>query len=174
MKGRNVAVRRTYFDDRSVKIFSTLNKQIQKIWLLWVIGILIGAIGIKPTGFSSAGVSFTFDHPEAIQGVIFLACLLQTYAASFQIMSRNMPFRRIDVLRSYIWRRLPRGTRSLANLSQTRRLAIKISIRNNCFIFYFSVVFTAVLPAALILLFSGSSLISAIKLIAGSYGIHTS
>jgi hypothetical protein len=45
------------------------------VYWFWLIGIIVGAVQLKLTGVSVAGVSFTLEKPEIIQGIIFIACI---------------------------------------------------------------------------------------------------
>ena len=45
-------------------------KLVQRVYSAWPIGVVIGLIGIQPTGFNAAGITLKFERPEVIQGFV--------------------------------------------------------------------------------------------------------
>jgi|SRR5882724_1330322 len=60
------------------KMIDTANerwdKAIGRIYGLWLVGVMIGAVHIKMEKFGAAGFEFTIEKPEAVQGMMFLTC----------------------------------------------------------------------------------------------------
>jgi hypothetical protein len=57
-----------------------IDKQISRIYLVWVIGIVMGAIRLKLEKFEYGGLSFTPENSEKLQGIIFLVCIFMYIA----------------------------------------------------------------------------------------------
>jgi hypothetical protein len=62
--------------DRAEKHEERFEKQIARIYVLWLIGILVGAIHLRPDMIQIGGIRYIIDNPEVLQGVIFVACIL--------------------------------------------------------------------------------------------------
>jgi hypothetical protein len=86
----------------------------RRLYLTWVIGIIIGALGLKPTSINAAGLSLSIERPEIIQGIVFLMCLWQTYIW-FGLVFQLKPYTGRDELRDLLWRFLPAGRKSFLN-----------------------------------------------------------
>ena len=59
------------------------------------------------------------DHPEVIQGVLYLFALARAVAALLYFTQDN-PFYKPASLRRYLWTVLPRGTKSFRNVDLTK------------------------------------------------------
>ena len=68
------------------------DKPLSRIYTFWVIGIVVGAVGLHPSGLSVGGISFNLERPEIIQGTLFLGSLA-FYVVLFAkiIMSAGVP-----------------------------------------------------------------------------------
>src|SRR5262245_9778596 len=70
--GANMAIRRIRDPAAFDKLMDKVDRFVHRIYLLWVGGLIVGAIKLKPVSISIAGASFTLERPEAISGMIFL------------------------------------------------------------------------------------------------------
>jgi len=50
-------------------------KILRRTYVIWLIGILVGVLGIQPSNFQIGGLQMSLTHPDAIQGVIYMAAL---------------------------------------------------------------------------------------------------
>jgi hypothetical protein len=94
-----------------------LQKGIGKAYSYWAVGIMIGALGLKPSSINAAGFSLTIEHPEIIQGVLYLAALWEAATALITFQLATNPFCKRVTLRQCIWGALPKGTRSFREKS---------------------------------------------------------
>jgi hypothetical protein len=53
-----------------------LDKQMGRAYLIWLVGLFVGALHLKPEKVEYGGLSFTIDSSEKLQGVIYFVCLL--------------------------------------------------------------------------------------------------
>lgn len=84
-----------------------LQKRLNRIWGIWLAGVIFGVVGLKPNSINAAGLSFSIDRPEAIQGVLYLACILYTIHTIIPPGSvAHNPFRQDDFLRNIIYANL--------------------------------------------------------------------
>lgn len=102
-----------------------LQRTIKKGYVYWGIGIMIAALGLKPTSLGAGGFSLSIEHPEIIQGVLYLAALESAISALLMFQGSINPFCRPVALRNLLWGALPRGTRSFqdADLKTVRMKA---------------------------------------------------
>jgi hypothetical protein len=52
-----------------------LDKQIGRAYLVWLVGLFVGALHLKPEKVEYGGLSFTVDSSDKLQGIIFV-CLV--------------------------------------------------------------------------------------------------
>jgi hypothetical protein len=97
---------------------------------------MIGALGLKPTSISATGFSLAIDHPEIIQGVLYLFALARALMAlSYFVTPTDNPFFKPVALRGYLWTVLPRGTKSFRNVNLTKvKEYARTSVRRNLWI----------------------------------------
>lgn len=50
-------------------------KLVGRIYLLWMLGIAIGAVQLKVQAVGALGLSFAIGKPELLEGMLFLGCL---------------------------------------------------------------------------------------------------
>jgi hypothetical protein len=71
-----MAVRKAYRPDTSEQWRELYRKRRGRIYVLWLIGVVIGIVKLRPTSMSAGGLTFTIDRPEIIQGALYLGCLV--------------------------------------------------------------------------------------------------
>lgn len=65
----------SHFDREMTRAFDAkMERHLSRIYVLWLLGIVVGVLKLKPTSLSAFGVSFTIENSQLIQGVLFLAC----------------------------------------------------------------------------------------------------
>jgi hypothetical protein len=84
-----MSVRGSFDWQESEKQDEWFQQQIKRIYFLWLCGIAVGALKLKPASISAAGVSYSIQNSDAIQGLVFIGCLL-AYGAI--------------ILKLYVWR----------------------------------------------------------------------
>ncbi|KRP90036.1 hypothetical protein AOQ73_25395 [Bradyrhizobium pachyrhizi] len=89
-----------------------LQKGIRKAYIYWALGIMIAALGLKPASINAAGFSLVIEHPEIIQGVLYLGGLYEALTALLFFQPSLNPFHKRVTLRQSLWSALPRGRRS--------------------------------------------------------------
>jgi hypothetical protein len=143
-----------------------LDAGINKVYLTWIIGIIIGALGLKPTSINAAGLALSIERPEIVQGLVFLVCLWETYILLAMIGLFEALTGR-DAIRNTMWRLLPKGRKSfrgqtLGDLEKLRR-NVKNNIRAKVWVY----TAIAALPAIFIICFNHGALGAAIGAIVG-------
>jgi hypothetical protein len=58
------------------KATERLDKQVGRVYLVWLVGLFVGALHLKPEKVEYGGISFTIDSSEKLQGIIYCVCLL--------------------------------------------------------------------------------------------------
>jgi hypothetical protein len=127
-----------------------------------MLGILIEAIGIKPSGFSAGGLSLTFQRPEIIQGVIYLFCLFQAFRIFVTRTSRD--YRPYLDLRRTVWETLPRKKKTLRHFP-SRRDAIRLRWRAMIATGLIIDVAALILPVWFILFYNSAKVAAAVQAI---------
>jgi hypothetical protein len=109
----------------AAEVGKPIEKLIKRGYLYWGIGIMIAALGLKPSSINAGGLSLTIEHPKVIQGVLYLAALEKAVSALLYFQRAMNPFSKRVALRGFLWSGLPRGTRSFrhADLPKVRRQA---------------------------------------------------
>jgi hypothetical protein len=167
--GGNGMATRSGITDESMKDGSNrIYKKVSRSYIIAGIGIIIGALGLRPSSINAAGITLSIDNPKIIQGCLYLLSLIYTVGVLLNLQNNNTnPYLRRDALRVAVWNALPKGTRSFRGMTHndfldTRkraRLAIKgISA------FTLSI---AIIPALFVILFNPLILLRAIGNILG-------
>jgi hypothetical protein len=58
------------------KVNERFEKQVGRVYLIWLVGLFVGALHLKPEKVEYGGISFTIDSSEKLQGIIYFVCLL--------------------------------------------------------------------------------------------------
>lgn len=95
------------------------DKQIRRIYLVWVLGIAAGAIEVQLDKVSFAGISFSVNSAEKLQGLIYCICLLMYLAGICMAMLMMLQFISVekDQLRQAVYRSLE-GKKTLLGLTR--------------------------------------------------------
>jgi hypothetical protein len=139
---------------------------INKLYLTWAIGVIIGALGLKPTSINAAGLILSVERPEIIQGIVYLICLYEAYILFF-VMIQFRPYSGRDVIRYNLWRALPKGRRSFRGgtlrdfkfIRAKARLFTRFSLWTNLVVI--------VIPPLVILAYNRQAVEAAIRAILG-------
>ncbi len=140
---------------------------IWRTYILWIVGIIIGVLGLKPTSANALGITLTIEKPEVVQGIVYFVCVLRTVYAGLNFQNRTNPFLRVDCLRLYIWNSLPKGTKSFRGLSRDYLIQVKKAVRSSARIDTLQSITFAIVPAFFIIFFSTRPLLRAIDAIIG-------
>lgn len=158
---------RLHLDHENARdVNAMVNRTLSRIYFLWLLGVLVASIGLKPTEFNAFGASYTVERPDLVPGIIFVAVVVlyigvfgRTFLEAFATEFMSRPY-----LRRAIW--LGSGSRkTLRNATPAQRLAIRTVARGIyrgmiCLLF-----FVYFLPLAHILLFERSALFDAVAVI---------
>jgi hypothetical protein len=90
---------------------------------------MISALGLKPSSINAAGFALTIEHPEVIQGVLYLGALYQAITAVLMLQKGMNPLSKRVALRQFILGALPKGTRSFRGKSPTDLAQIRKKAR---------------------------------------------
>jgi hypothetical protein len=96
-----------------------IEKQLRRIYLVWVIGIAAGAIEIQLDKVSFAGISFSLNSAEKLQGLIYCICVLMYLACVGMASLMALQFISLekDQLRQSVYRSLE-GKKTLVGLTR--------------------------------------------------------
>jgi hypothetical protein len=78
--------------DLSIVLEEKLDRMLGRLYLLWLAGILIGAVKLKPEKLSVGGIEYTIQNPEVLQGIIFVGCILYYFAIIGRVIVHNFQF----------------------------------------------------------------------------------
>lgn len=127
MAARRVVVSES-LTDGGTRVFG----YVEKAYWFWAIGVVIGAVGLKGGTLSAAGFGLTLEHPDVVQGILYLAALVQVAQVYMNVFQENLnPFVRRPALREFMWQALPRGTRSFRNMSIQELKAVREKVRKS-------------------------------------------
>jgi hypothetical protein len=107
----------------------SIQKETRKAYVYWAVGIMISALGLKPSSINAAGFALTIERPEVIQGVLYLAALYQAVTALMMLQKGVNPFSKRVALRQCILGALPKGTRSFRGKSQADLVKVRKTAR---------------------------------------------
>jgi hypothetical protein len=149
------------------RIEDRLNRLLGQIYLLWLLGIAIKALNLKPSEFTAEGVKYTLAHKEAIPGIVFLGCIglyiafsLRAIMVFFQAHYSPVRWRRTT-----IYLALRRYGRTFKNKSGQELVAIK-SEAVKLYVFHLGLQFVVfILPLVQIVIFEIGSVFQALKVI---------
>jgi hypothetical protein len=65
-------------------------KHLARVYALWLAGIAIGVVQIRPENIDIGGVKYHIGNPEVIQGVVFFACILYYVAILANVIVYNI------------------------------------------------------------------------------------
>jgi hypothetical protein len=133
---------------------------LRRAYSIWFVGLIIGAVGLKPVGVSAAGMSFEISRPEIIQGIVYLACLLYSIDA-FAGLVVGSPFKSKKFLRRLIYG-MSGKRRTLQNISAEQIRTIKRSGKYVFRIVFWAVIAILLIPSIIILLFHRSTVFDAL------------
>src|SRR5947209_717281 len=75
-----MAVRKPINKELLARATERLDKMLARIYLLWLVGEIIGVIGLRADKVKLGVLDYTIDKPEALQGLIFIVCILYYFA----------------------------------------------------------------------------------------------
>jgi hypothetical protein len=62
--------------DAHSKFNERILKQVGRLYILWLAGILVGVVKLRPEHIELGGVKYQITNPEALEGIIFFGCIL--------------------------------------------------------------------------------------------------
>lgn len=137
---------------------SRIYKDISRAYGFWFLGLIIGAVGLKPNSVSTFGLSLSIERPDAIQGLVFLTSIAFSINALIAFQNSVNPYLKPSGLRVSIWAALPRGTRSLRGKTRKDINELRTKVVRLIKLGTGIAITAACLPILLILLFHGRSL----------------
>ncbi|WP_131867045.1 hypothetical protein [Bradyrhizobium sp. Y-H1] len=143
-----------------------LDRLLGRLYTLWVVAIIFGALNLRLEKVQAGGFEFTLKDPDVVQGVLFLVCLLH-YVAIVALMimfASQYRFPNRHISRRAIFAAL--GTRTtLLNRSRAQIIAVKKiakAVYAAAALFMFVVLF---LPLVHILVFQREQLLKGLFLV---------
>jgi hypothetical protein len=138
-------------------------RAIARVYGFWLLGLIVGAVQLRPTSVSLAGVSFTLENPETVQGLIFLASIC-SYAPLYWagVPFQGLPAPSVLRKRRAIYLLLGRK-RTLRGKSKEQRQWLKTAAKGSLCYYNFSWLIYNYLPLAYILIFRHGAVWAALK-----------
>lgn len=163
--GEQMAARRPVRAGDVDKIIDDTHAKIGRIYLLWLLGIVMGAFRLQPTGVSMAGFSFTMQNAAILEGVIFLGCLSYYLAMCMPgIRVASMPPYSTLRMRAAIYSCIYFRDRSLTKRTSQQITTIKVMARGfRCYVRFMTITYFC-LPLGHILLFRHQAVWAAIQI----------
>jgi hypothetical protein len=163
-----MAVRLSSDKDIRTKIGERLDKFVGRIYLLWLLGVFVGVLKLKPEKVSINSIEFTISNADALQGLIFVGCIcfyLAIFGTVF-IFSLQYSGFTSDVKRRAIHAGL--GTRrTFRNLNSRQLLVAKKAAHVLLRFIYFIGLLIFFFPLLHILIFERTPLWAALKVLFG-------
>jgi hypothetical protein len=138
--------------------------KVSKLYLTWAVGIVIGALGLKPTSINAEGVSLSIEKPEIVQGIVFLVCLWET-SVLFAMVFISRVFLSRDIIRHMFWNVMPKGRKSFSGKALEDLEKLRAQVRFFTLINLWMNVLLMAIPAIFIIGHNHGALGSAIKAI---------
>jgi len=150
------------------EITKTINrlgdKLLARIYVLWLIGIFVGALHLKLEKYSVAGIEFKIEQQGLLQGLIFtgviacyiaVICIFTIYGMQGQV-GTTYPMKRQALYRACGKRKSFKGLNrsSLQNIKKLARISIAAGL-------LFGLIVT-LLPLLQIIIFEGDSVLTAL------------
>jgi hypothetical protein len=106
-----------------------IGKGVGRAYAYWAVGVMISALSLKPTSINAAGVSLSIEHPEVIQGVLYLAAFIQCIGTLTMLQKGVNPYASRSSKRTFLWGALPKGTRSFRGMKREDFVAVRKKAR---------------------------------------------
>jgi hypothetical protein len=123
-----VTVRKAFRPDASQEWRALYLKRRGRIYMFWLIGVVIGVIKLHPTSMNAGGLTFAIERPEAIQGVLYLACLIVWFDTFATVVVKQGMVNRSD-RRDALYMALKSHRRSFKNLNLDQLNAVRNAAR---------------------------------------------
>ena len=151
---------------RQDKANERLDKQMARIYLIWLIGIVVGAIHLRPEKVEYGGLSYIIESPEKLQGIIFFGCLVY-YLGLFGnvILFGLQNFTTNHTLKRRIIYAALGKKRTLSGLGRVERLALRLNAKVYYTLAISVLAFIALMPALHILFVQQAVLLTGIDAI---------
>jgi hypothetical protein len=132
-----------------------------RAYTYWAVGVMISALGLKPTSISAAGWSLSIEHPEVIQGVLYLAAFWKS-VSTLSVFQRGFnPFASRQWLRLNLWGLLPKGTRSFRGKTHSELVELRTRTRRAITAWSWLWAIPLIILPILLLLFKGRAMATA-------------
>lgn len=149
--------------EASRKVLDRIGKLLGRVYVLWLLGIAIGALKLRPTAINVGGATFSLEKPELIEGMLYIGCLC-LYAAGLYATFIN-PYSSVTSVRkrSAIYSAVLRRGKTLKDKTAAELALIKTQARNTYRALLWIGMFGVFLPLAHILIFRAGALWGALK-----------
>lgn len=113
-------------------------KPIKRIYALWLIGLVVGAINLRPQSATLGGLTFTFENAGLVEGIIYLGvCVLYLSMFVEDALTFRLPLRSWGLMRKAIYF-FSRPRRTLRGIKGWEIAKIKMQSRG--FLFFYRVI----------------------------------
>lgn len=123
-----MTVRKAFRPDASQEWRALYLKRRGRIYMFWLIGVVIGVIKLHPTSMNAGGLSFAIERPEAIQGVLYVACLIVWFDTFATVIVKQGMVNRND-RRDALFAALKSHRHSFKNLDLQQLKAVQAAAR---------------------------------------------
>jgi hypothetical protein len=149
-----MAIKPRFNDSAQEKVSDRLDKQLARVYLIWLVGIIVGAIQLRPEKVEYAGISYVIDSPERLQGIIFVGCVIYYLAIVANIILHGLQNVTTDraLKRRYIYAALGKK-RTLLGIDPSAIYLIRLNARLLYATAMTILFFVAFLPLLHVLLF---------------------
>src|ERR1700676_4184492 len=161
--GTQVAVKKPRNAEAAAKISERIWKIESRIYILWILGIAVGALQLRPTSFSVIGATFLLEKPELIEGLLFAGCLAY-YVVSvyFMVLAPYTPIG-MGRFRKAMWFGTSRHGNTLKGLSKIDLWRVKLDARISYRMSFWIGIIGTLLPLAHILVYRREPLWNPVK-----------
>jgi hypothetical protein len=141
-----MAVKPRFNDTLVDKANERADKQLARIYVVWLLGIIVGAIQLKVEKIEYGGISFVVDQTDTLQGLVYVLCVVMYVGlfGSLLMFSTQYLFTQTALKRRILYAALD-SKKSLINRPQRDLIRIKTTAR-----FYYRCAFVFLGSAALL------------------------
>lgn len=158
-------LRRPRNDVEAEKTRKRLSKIESRIYVLWILGVAVGALQLKPTSFNVVGATFALEKPELIEGLLFAGCITYYFVTFYFLAQSPWPTLWLGSYRRAIWFGASRNGKTLKDLSAFALRKLKLEARIAYRISYWVGAVGTLLPLAHILVYRREPVWSALRVI---------
>ncbi len=148
-----------------VLVRARLGKLLGRTYILWLLGIAVGALKLQPTSFSVVGANFVLGSPDLIEGILYTGCICMYTAIWWEAVTTPYTPTSRSQMRKAILRAVRKKRKTLRGKTRLERRLIMFEARAGYRMFYWITVFGLTLPLLHILVYRREPLLKALAVI---------